>query len=340
MDFGLCIVTTRDPNDVLYAFTQAEEQGFTFVGLFDSPYNFQDIYPHLGIAAVNTKKIELGPYVTNPLTRHPAVTASAVATLDILSEGRAFLGLGRGDSAVKMLGWRPAKWKDYKRSITDMRDWMRGDPVEVEGAPGPVQLTWADRDIPMVLGVWGPRGARVAGELADIATTECAELGAVEWFNNDVQAAAKAAGRGPVTFEVSIGSYVSNDMAKARDMCRWEPEIITNVLWHLMQTYGIENLPESLTRGFEWLAEKEDWWGEHDWSLHAQPDDKHKEIITDEMVDRYCVLGSPQNCIDKLRELEKLGVSRFCVYLAGLESQNEIQEQIRLWGEEIIPEFK
>ena len=112
----------------------------------------------------------------------------------------------------------------------------------------------------MVLGVYGPRGAKVD---------------------------AKAAGRGPVTFEVSIGSYVSDDMAKARDMCRWEPE-----------------------------------------------------IITDEMVDRCYVLGSPQNCIDKLRELEKLGVSRFCVYLAGLGSQPEIREQIRLWSEEIIPEFK
>ena len=340
MDFGLCIVTTRDPNDVLYAFTEAESQGFTFVGLFDSPYNFQDIYPYLGIAAMQTEKVELGPYVTNPMTRHPSVTASAVATLDVLSEGRAFLGLGRGDSAVKMLGWKPAKWKDYEPAINDMRAWMKGEPVDVEGAPGPVQLTWADREVPMVLGVFGPRGCELAGRLGDIATTECAELGAVEWFNSDVQKAAKAAGRDPVTFEVSICCYVSNDMAKARDMCRWEPEIITNLLWQLMRTYGIDALPESLTRGFEWLAEKEDWWGEHDWTLHAKPDEKHKQIITDEIVERYCVLGSPQNCIDKLRELEKLGVSRFCVYLAGLESQEEIKEQIRLWGEEIIPHFQ
>ena len=128
-------------------------------------------------------------------------------------------------------------------------------------------------------------------------------------------------------------------MAKARDMCRWEPDIITNLLWQLMRTYGFDALPASMTKGLEWLAEKEDWWGERDWSLHAQPDEKHKEIISDEIVDAYCVLGSPQNCIDKLKELEKLGVSRFCVYLAVLESQDEILEQIRLWGEEIIPEL-
>ena len=166
-----------------------------------------------------------------------------MATLDVISGGRAFLGLGRGDSAVKMLGWRPAKWKDYVPAIENMRAWMKGEPVQVEGAPAAVQLTWAEQDIPIILGCFGPRGAKVAGEMGDIATTECAELGAVEWFNSDVQKAAKEAGRDPVPFEVSIGTYVSNDMAKARHMCRWEPEIITNLLWQLMRTYGIEALP-------------------------------------------------------------------------------------------------
>jgi len=133
-----------------------------------------DIYPYLGIAAMNTEKVEMGPFVTNPLTRHPSVTASAMATIDTLSDGRAFLGLGRGDSAVKMLGWRPAKWKEYEQSIHDMRSWMRGDPVEVEGAPGPVALSWADREVPIVMSLFGPRGAKLAGRLADRATTECA----------------------------------------------------------------------------------------------------------------------------------------------------------------------
>lgn len=339
MDFGVFFCTTKNYEDVLYGVQQAENHGFTFCGLIDSPYNFMDVYPCLTLAADQTDRIELGPYVTNPLTRHPSVTASTMATLDVISDGRAFLGLGRGDSAVKMLGWRPAKWKDYVPAIENMRAWMKGEPVDVEGAPAPVTLTWADREVPINLGCFGPKGAGVAGRLGDIATTECAELGSVKWFHDDVQAAAKEAGRDPVPFEVSIATYISDDMAKARHMCRWEPEILTNLIWQLMRTYGIDALPESMTRGFEWLAEKEDWWGEHDWSLHAQPDEKHEEIITDEIVDRFCVLGSKQNVIDKLRELEKLGVSRFCAYLVGLHDQDEILEQVRLWGEEIIPEF-
>ncbi len=340
MDFGLCMVTTRDVNDVMYGFTEAEKHGFTFVGLWDSPYNFMEIYPYLGIAAMNTKTVQMGPFVTNPLTRHPSVTAAAMATIDNLSEGRAVLGLGRGDSAVKMLGWHPASWKDYEQSIHDIRNWMRGNPVDLEDAPGPVTLSWADREVPIAISLFGPRGARLAGRLGDIATTECAELGAVEWMNENVQASAKKAGRDPIDFEVSIGAYVSDDMAKARDRCRWEPEILTNLVWHLLVTYGPEKLPPTLIKGFEWLLEREDWWGDHDWTLHGQHSEKHKQIITDEMVDRFCVLGSPQNCIDKLRELEKIGVKRFVVYLVGLESQEEIKEQIELWGKKIIPHLK
>ncbi|MGI9659064.1 MAG: LLM class flavin-dependent oxidoreductase, partial [Gaiellaceae bacterium] len=136
MEFGLCMVTTRDVSDTLYGFQLAENHGFSFVGLWDSPYNYMDIYPFLGIAAMNTKTVTMGPFVTNPLTRHPSVTASAMATVDAISDGRAFLGLGRGDSAVKMLGWKPAKWKDYEPAIENMRAWMRGEPVQLEGAPG------------------------------------------------------------------------------------------------------------------------------------------------------------------------------------------------------------
>ena len=338
MDFGV-FFAIQDYDDYLYGIKEAENHGFDFIGIIDSPYNFMDCYPILGAAALETETIEMGPFVTNPLTRHPSVTASAMATVDIMSDGRAFLGIGRGDSAVKMLGWKPAKWKIYDQSIKDMRSWMRGQPVELEGAPAPVQLLYCERDIPILMGVFGPRGAKSAGELGDIASTECAELGAVEWFNDDTQKAAKAAGRDPIPFEVSIATYISDDRAKAIEQCRWEPEILTNLIWGLVSRYGIDALPASLTRGFEWLAEKEDWWGEHDWSKHAKVDDAHQQIISDEIVERFCVLGTPQDVIDKLRELEKLGVSRFCAYLVSL-GQSEILEQLKLWGDHVIPEFK
>jgi len=341
MDFGIFFAQEKQHyEDHVRCAKLAEDCGFTFLGLIDSPYNFLDVYPVLTAIALGTEKIRLGPFVTNPLTRHPSVTASTIATLNVMSGGRAYLGYGRGDSAVKMLGVHPAKWKVYEQSIRDIRTWMRGEPVQIEGAPGPVVMPWAkgEPDIPVVLGVFGPRGCRTAGQLADVATTECAELGSVEWFHGMVQEEAQKAGRGRVPFEVSIATHVSDDIAKAREMCRWEPEILTNLVWHLMRTYPIETLPPSMVEGFEWLAEIEDWCGEHDWSKHAQVDEAHKRIIPDEIVDKWCVCGSVQTCVDKLRELEKIGVSRFCAYLVDLPI-DELENQIRVIGEKIIPEF-
>jgi alkanesulfonate monooxygenase SsuD/methylene tetrahydromethanopterin reductase-like flavin-dependent oxidoreductase (luciferase family) len=340
MDFGVFFCQQKNYRDFVRCAKLAEDVRFTFLGLIDSPYNFLDVYPMLTAIALGTERIQLGPYVTNPLTRHPSVTASTIATLNVMSEGRAFLGYGRGDSAVKMLGWKPAKWQIYEQSIKDIRAWMAGEPVEVEGAPAPVVIPWAkgEPEIPIDIGIFGPRGCRTAGQLADIAGCECAELGSVEWFRTMAQEEAEKAERGPIPFEISIATHVSDDIGKAREMCRWEPEIITNVLWHLMRTYPLEQLPPSTVEGFEWLAEIEDWWGQHDWSKHAKVDEAHKKIISDEIVDRWTVCGSVQTCVDKLRELEKIGVTRFCAYIVDLPME-EIENQIRTIGEKIIPEF-
>ena len=339
MEFGVALTTSKNFRGLLREVQRAEELGFSFIGLPDMPYNYMEIYPYLAACAAHTKRVQLAPYVTNPLTRHPSVTASAMATLNVISEGRALLAIGRGDSAVKQLGWHPAKWKDYRKSIVDMRQWMRGEAVAVEGAPTPLQLKFTEGSVPISLGLFGPRGAKVAGELGDIATTECAELGSVKWFHDETQKAARAAGRGPVPFEISIATYVSDNIQEAREWCRWEPEVLTNLIWHLMRTYPLEELPKSMTRDFEQLAKEPDWWKKYNWDTHAIMDEGHKSLVTDEMVDRYCVLGSPQACVDKLKELEKVGVSRYCAYLFG-DDMDAIAQQMRLYAEKIMPHFK
>ena len=339
MQFGVALTTDKTFQDVLWEAQLAEELGFSFIGFPDMPYNFMDVYPFMAACAQRTSRIQLGPYVTNPLTRHPSVTASAMATLNVMSEGRAFLALGRGDSAVKQLGWRPAPWKQYRQSIQDMRSWMRGEAVEVAGAPTPLQLKFTEGEVPISLGLFGPRGAKVAGELGDCATTECAEIGSVKWFNESSQQAAKDAGRPRVDFEVSIGTYVSDDIAKARDMVRWEPEALLNLIWHLMQTYPIEELPASLTKGLEYLGKRKDFWQTYNWDTHGMVDEGHKQLVTDEMVDRFCVLGSVNNCVDKLRELEKVGVDRFCAYVFSPDRE-QVASQMRLYAEKIIPHFR
>ena len=339
MEFGVGLTTEKNFEDVLWEAKRAEELGFSFIGFPDMPYNFMEIYPYIAACAQRTSRIQLGPYVTNPLTRHPSVTASAMATLNVMSEGRAFLALGRGDSAVKQLGWRPAPWKQYRQSIEDMRRWMRGEAVDVPGAPTPLQLKFTEGEVPISLGLFGPRGAKVAGELADCATTECADIGSVKWFNELSQKAAKDAGRERVDFEVSVATFVSDDIRKAREICRWEPEALMNLIWQMMRTYPIEELPASMTKGFEDIAREKDFWHKYNWDTHAMQAEEHKSLVTDEMVDRFCVLGSVKACIDKLREFQKIGVDRFCAYVWGPEKE-VVGEQMRLYAEKIIPHLQ
>ena len=339
MQFGVSFTADKDFRRVLKGVKRADELGFDFFGLFDSPYNFMEVYSYLGLAALETSRIRLAPYVTNPLTRHPSVTASAMATINVMSGGRAFLALGRGDSAVKQLGWHPAPWKKYRQVVQEMRRWLRGEAVEVEGAPTPLQLKFTEGEVPISLGLFGPRGAKVAGELADCATTECAEIGAVKWFAEDTQKAAKAAGRGHVDFECSIATYVSDDLARAREQCRYEPEMLLNLIWHLLQTYPLEQVPASLTKGLEHLAKEKDFWQHYNWDTHAIIDETHKKLITDELVDRFCVVGTVDTCVAKLRELQKVGMDRFCAYFLGFYGE-ELDTQLRTFAEKIIPHFK
>src|SRR4051794_10905429 len=98
-EFGVAFAQTTNHHDVVKCAQLAENVGFSFLGMADSPYNFPDVYPMLTAIAIGTDSIQLGPHVTNPLTRHPSVTAGTMATLNIISGGRAVLGFGRGDSA-------------------------------------------------------------------------------------------------------------------------------------------------------------------------------------------------------------------------------------------------
>jgi alkanesulfonate monooxygenase SsuD/methylene tetrahydromethanopterin reductase-like flavin-dependent oxidoreductase (luciferase family) len=342
MDFGVFILSQKKVHkDIVRNAKLAEDVGFKFLGLIDSQFNFMDVYCVATAVALGTEKIQVGPFVTNPLTRHPSVTASAMASLNVMSEGRAFLGYGRGDSAVKMLGLHPAKWRDLEQSLKDIRSWMRGEPVDVEGAPAPLSMPWAqgEPEIPIDVTLFGPRGARTAGQLGDIASAACPIPEAARWFHDMTQAEAAKAGRGRIPFEVSISAHVSDDPAKAREKVRMEPAEMSNLLWHLMRTYPIDTLPPELVKGFEWLADEDDWWNTHDWSAHVQADHSHAALATDELVDHWTVSGSARHCVDKLRELEKVGVDRFCAFLFDL-SPEELDHQIRVIGEQIIPEFQ
>ena len=166
MKFGV----TMFPNnleDVASQARLAEEMGFDYVGIADSQSLARELYVTLSVVAMSTERVMLGPTVSNPRTRHPAVASSAIASVNELSGGRAFLGIGSGDSAVLNLGLRPARLAELHHYIQSVREMLAGDTSEYRGDRAHVR--WANAAIPVAMSAEGPRTLAMAGAVADAA---------------------------------------------------------------------------------------------------------------------------------------------------------------------------
>ncbi len=163
--FGLNRFDFASPARFAADVARAESLGWDYAFIPDSQLRRHDTYVMLAFAAEATKSIRLGPLLTNPVTRHPSVTASSIATVDLLADGRALLGLGAGDTAVRLAGLKPAKVTEIEAATTLIRALLHGEEVDV-GAARPARLPHA-RPVPVWVAAAGPRTLRAAGRTAD-----------------------------------------------------------------------------------------------------------------------------------------------------------------------------
>ena len=197
LQFGLRVPTVGMPTDTAAYAAGVEAAGFDFMWVPDTPLlagRWRDVYMHLGAAAGSTDRMRLGPGVTNPLTRHPLTTASAIATLDDASGGRADLVAGTGYSSAYIIGRRAATLADMREATALWRGLLGGAPTD----PGASE-TVIDRpnaELPIVLAATGPRMLALAGEIADgVLIHVGAAPGAVAWALERIDAGMAAAGR-------------------------------------------------------------------------------------------------------------------------------------------------
>src|SRR5262249_1722417 len=138
----------------------AEDVGFSMVGVADSQSVFRELYTTMALCAQATQRVRIGPSVTNPITRHPAVAAPGIATTDEIAPGRAFFGIGSGDSAILNLAERPSTLADMRAYVTAVRALQAAREAEWRGRL--VRLTWAPRAVPIYLSAEGPRTLELA----------------------------------------------------------------------------------------------------------------------------------------------------------------------------------
>jgi probable F420-dependent oxidoreductase len=332
LSFGVTVLPDPPYQRLVELMKLAETHGFEYGWTYDSHVLWQESTPLLALAAQATERIKLGHCVTNPGTREPTVLASAYATLHDISNGRMIMGIGRGDSARRYIGQKPVKVAEFERRIAMIKDFMNGR--EVNWNDKDLQLKWVRPelpDIPMHVAGYGPKALAVAGRVGDGVIIQLADPAIIQWIMTTARRAAEEAGRDPDALEciVSAPSHISDDIAEAREQVRWFPAMVSNHVMDLVERYGYDSeIPSELT---DFVKARKFY----DYSQHSRVGATHGEFVTDDICDRFCVLGTPEAATAKLKELESIGVSQFNIYL-----MTEGQEAtLEAYGASIVPRF-
>jgi len=325
MKFGFTLKGDLSIDRTLNLTRQAESGGFQYGWLFDSHVLWKEPYPMLTLMAANSEKLRLGTCVTNPAVRDITVTASLFATLNLISGGRMQLGIGRGDSSRRVLGKKPVTWSQLETAIEEFRDLTSGREIDYEGQP--TRLTWVNGPVPVWIAGYGPKVLQMAGRVADGIILQFADPDLIAWCVGFVREGAEQAGRDPKKIEIMAAApaWVSDDVKLARERVRWFPALVSNHVVDLVSRYKPEELPPSLTT---YVRDR----GGYDYLHHCEVDSDNKSFVTDDVVDRFCLLGPAKAQIEKLKKLAEVGVTQFNLYLMS----GEEEEQLRLFQREVM----
>ena len=322
----------------------AETCGYATVYVGDSQMLWNDVYICLACCAQATERVKLGTGVTNLITRHPTVTANAMLSLNMLSQGRAVLGVGAGDSAVRTAGLSPAKRNQLRRDVVFIRDLLAGQEVEAPVLSGQGdKKTWGREsrlrvagaeewgNIPIEIAVMSPKAALLVGEIGDGVIVDGHMGGNAEGASATVEAASEGArkvGKDPskLRFIAAIDAAIDDDRSKALDQVRsTAARNIAGKLW-LPKTLGVEHadVVQAITESYSF-------------SEHLDLTAKHRELIPDAVAQKCTIAGTPQDCIDKAHELEAAGMTDIAIFVT---TQDEAAARLTLerFAREVIPD--
>jgi probable F420-dependent oxidoreductase len=329
MDFGVVLQADPPAARVIDLAKRAETYGFDYAWTFDSHLLWEEPFVIYSRILQETHKLKVGPMVTNPATRDWTVTASLFTTLNEMYGNRTVCGIGRGDSAVRVLNGKPVKLAELKEAIGVIRALANGQAAEYKGST--LRLAWnPDSRLPIWVAAYGPKALALAGEVGDGFILQLADPDITAWSIAAVRRAAEEAGRDPdaVTICVAAPAYVSDDLAHARDQCRWFGGMVGNHVADIVARYGTDGggVPTALT---DYIAGRESY----DYNEHGRAGNEHTAFVPDDIVDRFCLIGPPATQIARLQELKALGVDQFALYL-----QHDAKDAtLQAYGEHVIP---
>jgi probable F420-dependent oxidoreductase len=328
MDFGLVLQTDPPAERLIERMRVAERGGFRYGWTFDSPVLWQEpfvIYPRILEA---TDSMIVGPMVTNPGTRDWSVTASLFATLNDMFGNRTVCGIGRGDSARRVIGQRPNSLATLAEAMGVIKDLAEGREAVHHGVT--IRFPWVrEGRLEIWMAAYGPKALKLVGEQADGFILQTADPDIARWTIGAVREAAVQAGRDPAALTVCVAApaYVGTDLAHQRDQLRWFGGMVGNHVADLVARYGTSGpVPAALT---DYIAGREDY----DYAHHGRAGHPSTGFVPDGIVDRFCLTGPAGAHVDRLRELAGLGVHQFALYLMHDQADDTLDRYAR----EVIP---
>jgi probable F420-dependent oxidoreductase len=328
MDIGVVLQNDPPARGVVELAKKAEAAGFSHVWTFDSHVLWQEPFVIYSKILDETSRVIVGPMVTNPGTRDWTVTASLFATLNEMYGNRTICGIGRGDSALRVLGKTPQTLAELRECVQVVKGLGNGGTVTLRGQQ--LRFTWAPESrLEVWVAAYGPKALALTGEVGDGYILQLADPDIAAWMIGAVRAAASRAGRDPasITFCVAAPAYVGDDVDHQREQTRWFGGMVGNHVADIVARYGTDGaVPQVLT---DYIKGRQGY----DYAEHGRAGNTHTTFVPDDVVDRFCILGPVENHLKRLAELRDLGVDQFAVYL-----QHDAKEStLAAYGEHIIP---
>lgn len=346
--------TAKDPRETSAQAAQLEADGWDGAVMVDSQCMFPEVWSYLTIAAQSTSRMKLATAVTNPITRHPSVTAAAASTIQLLSGGRAVLGVGRGDSALAYVGASPMPISAFGHYLEILQTYLRGEEVSMEDAsamvvnatvgfknlaigsgPSGSSLKWlAEYDLPKVpveAFATGPKAIAAAAQTADtVILGLAAEINRVAWGVDLARTAATGAGREGVGVGCVVMAVPHEDIALARDAAR--ATVATMSRFSVMNNKVVGPATDRQAATMLKIAEV------YDMNKHGAAA-AQTQVIDDEFVDEFAIVGDVDTCVKRLIEFVDLGLERMTLWLPYTRDE-ALNHSYSLLVNEVLPRVR
>ncbi|HEX8967248.1 MAG TPA: LLM class flavin-dependent oxidoreductase [Chloroflexota bacterium] len=310
-----------------------EGDGWDGLALTDSQNLASDTFAALAIAAHATRRITLATGATNPATRHPAVVASAIGTIQVESGGRAFLGIARGDSALEYIGRKPMPLADFEARLDQIQTYLRGEAVDCDGFAS--RLEWLARAgaprVPMSVAATGPRVIAIAARVADAITFSVgAEPSRLKAAIDLARRVRSQTGLPPLRLGAYVNAVAHPDIEVARSLVRGRLGVYAR--FSTMSASVMRTLSEA-DRGVA-----EDLIRSYDLKAHAASGARHEAALSDDFVDRFGVVGPSERVAERIGELLRLGLDHLVIVGHSRNTPPDVfRESSRRFCREVIP---